>query len=89
MSKYNQRKGLNLSAIASSILEEWSENKTFEKSVSSRENGPSFVFYEGPPSSNGLPGIHHVMARTIKDVFCRYKTLKGYKVNMTTLLVTI
>ena len=81
MSKYNQRKGLNLSAIASSILEEWSENKTFEKSVSSRENGPSFVFYEGPPSSNGLPGIHHVMARTIKDVFCRYKTLKGYKVN--------
>ena len=81
MSKYNQRKGLNLSAVASSILEEWSENKTFEKSVSSRENGPSFVFYEGPPSSNGLPGIHHVMARTIKDVFCRYKTLKGYKVN--------
>jgi len=81
MNKYNQRKGLNLSAIASSILEEWSENKTFEKSVSSRENGPSFVFYEGPPSSNGLPGIHHVMARTIKDVFCRYKTLKGYKVN--------
>ncbi|MDG1237912.1 MAG: isoleucine--tRNA ligase [Flavobacteriales bacterium] len=81
MSKYNQRKGLNLSAIASSVLEEWSENKTFEKSVSSRENGPSFVFYEGPPSSNGLPGIHHVMARTIKDVFCRYKTLKGYKVN--------
>ncbi|MDG1440151.1 MAG: isoleucine--tRNA ligase [Flavobacteriales bacterium] len=81
MSKYNQRKGLNLSAIASSVLEEWSKNKTFEKSVSSRENGPSFVFYEGPPSSNGLPGIHHVMARTIKDVFCRYKTLKGYKVN--------
>ena len=81
MSKYNQRKGLNLSAIASSVLEEWSENKTFEKSVSSREDGPSFVFYEGPPSSNGLPGIHHVMARAIKDVFCRYKTLKGYKVN--------
>ena len=58
MSKYNQRKGLNLSAIASSILEEWSENKTFEKSVSSRENGPSFVFYEGPPSSNGLPRVN-------------------------------
>ena len=78
---FNTRKELNLSAFADNILKKWKENKTFEKSMSLRKEGSSFVFYEGPPSSNGLPGIHHVMARTIKDVFCRFKTLQGYYVN--------
>ena len=81
MNIYKQRKGLNLSEIAKDVLKNWEENQTFEKSISKRADGPSFVFYEGPPSSNGLPGIHHVMARTIKDVFCRYKTLTGFHVN--------
>ena len=81
MNIYKQRKGLNLSEIAKDVLKNWEENQTFEKSISKRAGGPSFVFYEGPPSSNGLPGIHHVMARTIKDVFCRYKTLTGFHVN--------
>ena len=81
MNIYKQRKGLNLSEIAQDVLKNWEENQTFEKSISKRAGGPSFVFYEGPPSSNGLPGIHHVMARTIKDVFCRYKTLTGFHVN--------
>ena len=78
---FNTRKELNLSAFADNVLKKWKENKTFEKSMSLRKEGSSFVFYEGPPSSNGLPGIHHVMARTIKDVFCRFKTLQGYYVN--------
>ena len=81
MNLYNTRKELNLSNFADTILKRWKENKTFEKSMSLRKEGESFVFYEGPPSSNGLPGIHHVMARTIKDVFCRFKTLQGYYVN--------
>ena len=81
MNLYNTRKELNLSNFADTILKRWKENETFEKSMSLRKEGSSFVFYEGPPSSNGLPGIHHVMARTIKDVFCRFKTLQGYYVN--------
>lgn len=78
--KFNEYKELNLSGINKEILKKWELDKTFEKSISIREGNPSFVFYEGPPSANGMPGIHHVMARTIKDVFCRYKTLKGFLV---------
>ncbi len=77
---YPEYKRLNLPAISDEILQWWEENQIFEKSVSTREGAPSFNFYEGPPSANGLPGIHHVMARTIKDMFCRYKTLRGFQV---------
>ena len=80
MPKYPEYNSLDLTAIASEILEEWRENRTFEKSVESRPADKPFVFYEGPPSANGMPGIHHVMARTIKDIFCRYRTAKGYRV---------
>jgi len=80
MSKYKEYKNLDLPAISKEILDWWEEEKIFEQSVSNREGKPSFTFYEGPPSANGLPGIHHVMARAIKDIFCRYKTLKGYQV---------
>ncbi len=72
--------GLDLPKVAEEILQYWKEHHIFEKSVSSREGGPSYVFYEGPPSANGMPGIHHVMARTIKDIFPRYKTMKGFQV---------
>ena len=78
--KYNEHKSLNFPELASEILSFWKEEKIFEKSVDSREGNPSFTFYEGPPSANGTPGIHHVMARTVKDVFCRYKTLRGFQV---------
>ncbi|MCS7004489.1 MAG: isoleucine--tRNA ligase [Cytophagales bacterium] len=78
--KYREYKGLDLPQIGNEIRKYWEENRIFEKSITSREGCPNFVFYEGPPSANGTPGIHHVMARTIKDIFCRYKTLKGYKV---------
>jgi len=74
---YNQ---LNLSQISKDILKYWTERDTFAKSVSTREGKTPWVFYEGPPSANGMPGIHHVMARTIKDIFCRYKTLQGFQV---------
>src|ERR1700740_2808489 len=80
MSKYKEYKNLNLPQIGDEVLQFWKENKIFEKSVSTREGAKPFVFYEGPPSANGLPGIHHVMARAIKDIFCRYKTLQGYQV---------
>lgn len=80
MSKFNEYKGLNLPNVAKQVLEQWEENKVFEQSVTSRDENKPFVFFEGPPSANGLPGIHHVMARAIKDIFCRYKTLKGYQV---------
>jgi isoleucyl-tRNA synthetase len=80
MSKYPEYKQLNLPQISSDVLKFWEENKTFEKSVSSREGKTPWVFYEGPPSANGMPGIHHVMARAIKDIFCRFKTLQGYQV---------
>ena len=80
MSKYPEYKNLNLPEIADSILKFWNENNVFEQSLKKNEGKQSFVFYEGPPSANGQPGIHHVMARAIKDIFCRYKTLKGYYV---------
>ncbi|WP_462319559.1 class I tRNA ligase family protein, partial [Marinilabilia sp.] len=79
--KFPEYKGLNLAEVNQEVLKEWEANKTFEKSLSSREGRPSFVFYEGPPSANGMPGIHHVMARTIKDIFCRFKTQQGYQVH--------
>ena len=78
---FKEYKGLDLPAISSEILNFWEKNRIFEKSTSERENHPPYIFYEGPPSANGMPGIHHVMARTIKDIFCRYKTQKGYLVN--------
>jgi isoleucyl-tRNA synthetase len=78
--KYTEYKGLNLSQTAKDIQQTWNEQKTFEKSITSREGKTPFVFYEGPPSANGLPGIHHVMARSIKDIFCRFKTQKGFQV---------
>ena len=78
--KFREYKGLDLTKVADETLTFWEDNDIFQKSITSRDDDKSFVFYEGPPSANGLPGIHHVMARTIKDIFCRYKTLKGYKV---------
>lgn len=78
--KYPEEKGLNLPKIASEIEKFWSESSVFEKSVTEREGAETFVFYEGPPSANGLPGIHHVMGRTIKDIFCRFNTIKGKQV---------
>jgi isoleucyl-tRNA synthetase len=81
MKNFPERKKLNLATVAEDFLKTWNDEKTFEKSISSRPENNPFVFYEGPPSSNGLPGIHHVMARSIKDVFCRFKTLKGFRVN--------
>lgn len=78
--KFPEYKSLDLSQVNKDILKTWEENKTFEMSLKTREGHPSFVFYEGPPSANGMPGIHHVMARTIKDVICRYKTLQGFYV---------
>ena len=78
--KFVEYKGLNLPKVADEILAYWKENNIFEKSVTTREGKDSYVFYEGPPSANGMPGIHHVMARTIKDIFPRYKTMKGYQV---------
>jgi isoleucyl-tRNA synthetase len=81
MRKYREYKSLNLPNIANEVLDFWETNDLFKKSIKNREGQPCFVFYEGPPSANGMPGIHHVMSRTIKDLFCRYKTLKGYQVN--------
>ena len=78
--KYTEYKGLNLPNVAKEVLDKWEEKNIFEKSISSRDDNKPFVFFEGPPSANGLPGIHHVMARSIKDIFCRYKTLKGFQV---------
>jgi isoleucyl-tRNA synthetase len=80
MKKYPEYKQLNLPQISKDVLAFWNEQKTFEKSVSSREGKAPWVFYEGPPSANGMPGIHHVMARSIKDIFCRFKTLQGFQV---------
>ena len=78
--KFTEYSQLNLSEVNKEMLKKWDENDVFSKSMTEREGCPSFVFYEGPPSANGMPGIHHVMARTIKDTFCRYKTMKGYQV---------
>ncbi|MGB3453924.1 MAG: isoleucine--tRNA ligase [Moheibacter sp.] len=80
-SKFREYKNLNLVGLADEVLTDWKQNSVFEKSVSTREGHQNFVFYEGPPSANGMPGIHHVMARTIKDIFCRYQTLKGKQVH--------
>ncbi len=77
---YPQPKNTNYAQVADEVLAFWQENDIFQQSVDRREGGPTFTFYEGPPSANGSPGIHHVMARTIKDIFCRYQTLKGYQV---------
>ena len=79
--KFNEYKGLDLAKIADEVLKQWDSDDTFHKSITTREGHPTFVFYEGPPSANGMPGIHHVMARTIKDVICRYKTQQGYLVH--------
>ena len=78
--KFTEYKGLDLPTVASEVLDFWKENNIFEKSVTTREGNQPYVFFEGPPSANGLPGIHHVMARAIKDIFCRYKTQKGFQV---------
>ena len=79
--KFREYKNLDLPALADEVLQEWDAEDTFHKSISTREGHPTFVFYEGPPSANGMPGIHHVMARTIKDIICRYKTQCGYEVH--------
>lgn len=79
--KFKEYKGLDLPNVADEILDFWKDENIFEKSISIRQDAEPFVFFEGPPSANGLPGIHHVMARAIKDIFCRYKTQKGFKVD--------
>ena len=81
MSKFKQYKQLSLSNIHKEVLGNWRESDVFDKSIERRKGNPTFTFYEGPPSANGMPGIHHVIARTIKDLFCRYKTLQGFQVN--------
>ena len=78
--KFKEYKGLNLPNIASETLKFWEKQSIFKKSITSRDANKPFVFFEGPPSANGLPGIHHVMGRTVKDIFCRYKTLQGFQV---------
>ena len=78
--KFNEYSNLNLSEVNREVLEGWNARGLFEQSIKEREGCPTFVFFEGPPSANGLPGIHHVLARTIKDIFCRYKTMKGFHV---------
>ncbi len=80
MKKFTEYNGLSLPEINNDMLKTWTDEGLFEKSVATREGCPTFVFFEGPPSANGMPGIHHVMARTIKDIFCRYKTMKGFHV---------
>ena len=78
--RFTEYSQFDLSQVNRDVLKKWDENQVFTKSMTEREGCPSFVFFEGPPSANGMPGIHHVMARTIKDIFCRYKTMKGYQV---------
>ena len=80
MKHFNEYKQLNLAEVSKSILEQWEKEDLFHKSIETREGNPSFLFFEGPPSANGMPGIHHVMARTIKDTFCRFKTMQGFQV---------
>ena len=77
---FKEYKGLDLVSVGNEVLEKWKKNNAFEKSLELREGAPEFIFFEGPPSANGMPGIHHVMARSIKDAICRYKTQSGYKV---------
>ena len=78
--KFTEHKGLNLVETNNAVLAEWEKNDVFHKSITEKEGCPQFIFFEGPPSANGHPGIHHVMGRTIKDTFLRYKTMKGYQV---------
>ncbi len=78
--KYRENKNLDYALVGLEVLAYWKKHGIFEKSIENRNDSPSFTFYEGPPSANGTPGIHHVMARTVKDIFCRYKTLKGFQV---------
>lgn len=78
--KFPEYKELNLAKVAEDVLSFWNKDKTFEKSIQTREGNETFLFYEGPPSANGMPGIHHVLARSVKDIFCRYQTLKGKQV---------
>ena len=80
MKKFNEYKRLDLAALSREVLAQWENEHLFEQSISTREGHPQFLFFEGPPSANGMPGIHHVMARTIKDTFCRFKTMQGYQV---------
>ncbi len=80
MKKFNEYKRLDLPELSKELLAQWEEEKLFEQSITTREGHPQFLFFEGPPSANGMPGIHHVMARTIKDTFCRFKTMQGYQV---------
>ena len=80
MSSFKQHQNLNLSEVNQDVLKAWDEQDLFHRSMTEREGCPSFVFFEGPPSANGHPGIHHVMARSLKDAFCRYKTMKGFQV---------
>ena len=80
MAKYPEYKQVSYPQIAEEVLKFWADQQIFEKSVTEREGAETFTFYEGPPSANGTPGIHHVMARTVKDIFCRYKTQKGFQV---------
>ncbi|MEI7802066.1 MAG: class I tRNA ligase family protein, partial [Bacteroidota bacterium] len=80
MKKYTEYKTLNLPSLENEVNDFWAKEKIFEKSISTREGKAPFVFYEGPPSANGMPGIHHVMSRAIKDLFCRYKTQRGFQV---------
>ena len=80
MKNFNEYKQLNLAQVSKDVLQQWEEEDLFRKSIDTREGSPSFLFFEGPPSANGMPGIHHVMARTIKDTFCRFKTMQGYQV---------
>ena len=80
MKKFSEYKRLDLAALSREVLAQWEKEGLFEKSVTTREGHPQFLFFEGPPSANGMPGIHHVMARTIKDTFCRFKTMQGYQV---------
>src|SRR5215204_2618427 len=78
--KYQEFSQLNLPAMEREMLSSWGADATFQKSISLRDGAKPFVFYEGPPSANGMPGIHHVIGRTLKDLVCRYKTMKGYQV---------
>jgi len=80
MSKYQEFKGLNMPSIEQQVLAQWTKDRCFEQSVELRQGAEPFVFYEGPPSANGMPGIHHVISRTLKDLVCRYKTMQGYQV---------
>ena len=82
MNKFKEYTKLDLAKIHEDILKKWIGSDLFNQSIKNREGCDSFTFYEGPPSANGKPGIHHVIARTIKDIFCRYKTLQGFKVDL-------